>query len=144
MILHAGLIALHVGGHWRGVLIQGPSGAGKSDLALRALSTGFRLVADDRTLLWASGGRLYGRAPDRLFGLMEVRGLDVVRLAALPFCEVVMAARLGVPERLPDPAAEALLGVTIPVLEVAAFEESTPAKLGRAISHVDASRHRRI
>ena len=33
MILHAGLIALRLDGHWAGVLIEGPSGSGKSDLA---------------------------------------------------------------------------------------------------------------
>ena len=51
-------------GGWRGALIEGPSGAGKSDLALRALDAGFRLVADDRVVVWTSGGRLFGRAPD--------------------------------------------------------------------------------
>src|SRR3954468_23707618 len=88
VIVHAGLIARRSGGPWRGVLIEGPSGSGKSDLALRALEAGFRLVADDRVVLWASEGRLFGRAPETLFGLIEVRGLDVIRVEALPLCEV--------------------------------------------------------
>ena len=61
MILHAGLVARRQDGYWRGVLIEGASGAGKSDLALRALDHGFRLVADDRVVVWASGGALYGQ-----------------------------------------------------------------------------------
>ena len=71
MILHAGLVARRQDGYWRGVLIEGASGAGKSDLALRALDHGFRLVADDRVVVWASGGALYGRAPDSLAYLGE-------------------------------------------------------------------------
>ena len=66
---HAGLIALYGGGLWRGVLIEGRSGSGKSDLALRCLSLGFRLVADDRTRLWVSEGRLFGAAPEPIAGL---------------------------------------------------------------------------
>ena len=64
MIRHAGLIARFEPPVWRGVLIDGPSGSGKSDLALRALDGGWMLVADDRVLVWACEGRLYGRAPD--------------------------------------------------------------------------------
>ena len=75
MIVHAGLIAQFDRGAWRGVLIEGVSGAGKSDLALRALASGWVLVADDRTLVWVSGGRLYGRAAPALAGLIEARGL---------------------------------------------------------------------
>lgn len=136
MIVHAGLIAMRVDGAWKGVLIEGPSGVGKSDLALRALAQGFRLVADDRTLLWASGGRLYGRAPDALFGMMEVRGLDVVAHSALPFCEVGLIARCGPVERAPDPEYDNRLGVCIPVIGVAALEASAPAKLSRALRHL--------
>ena len=51
-VRHAGLIAARSNGPWRGVLIEGEAGAGKSDLTLRALAAGFRLVADDRVVLW--------------------------------------------------------------------------------------------
>lgn len=144
MIRHAGLIARRMGGVWRGVLIEGASGSGKSDLALRAMDQGFRLVADDRVLLWASEGRLYGRAPDALRGLIEVRGVDVLALEPVAFCEVALLARLETPERLPDLTTEAILGIPLPLLAVEPFESSAPAKLGRAMQAFDAAHKRRI
>lgn len=143
MIRHAGLIARRMGGFWRGVLIEGPSGAGKSDLALRALGEGFRLVADDRVVVWTDAGRLYGRAPDVLGGLIEVRGVGVLPQAALPYCEIVLIARVGAPERLPEPATETVLGIPAPLLVVDPFALSAPAKLGRALEAFDAAHKRR-
>jgi serine kinase of HPr protein (carbohydrate metabolism regulator) len=144
LIVHAGLIARRQEGVWRGVLIEGPSGAGKSDLALRALDQGFRLVADDRVLLWVAAGRLYGRAPAPLAGLMEVRGVDVLPVAAVAFCEVGLKVRLGPAERIPEPATETILGVAVPLLAADPFQLSAPAKLGRAMEAFDAARRRRI
>lgn len=144
MIVHGGLIARRVRGLWKGVLIEGPSGAGKSGLALRALETGFRLVADDRVLLWSSGGRLYGRAPDSLHGLVEMRGLDVVAVSALPFAEVALVARLGTPERIADLAPAEVAGVALPVLEVAANDLESPLKLARALAAFDAGSNKRM
>lgn len=134
MIAHAGLIALRLAGRWRGALIEGPSGAGKSDLALRALQHGFRLVADDRVVLWSCEGRLFGRAPQTLAGLLEVRGLDVVAEPALPFCEVALVLEPGAPERLPDPKLAERLGIPLPSCTLSYREASAPAKLGRALS----------
>lgn len=144
MIRHAGLIAARVAGLWRGVLIEGPAGAGKSDLALRALDAGFALVADDRVLLWTCDGRPYGRASDTLAGLMEVRGLEVVRLAALRFAEVALVARCGTPERLPEPRTAEVCGLPVPLIEIDPREASAPAKLSRALSLFDAAHKRRI
>jgi serine kinase of HPr protein (carbohydrate metabolism regulator) len=133
VILHAGLIATRSKGPWRGVLIEGPSGAGKSDLALRALGAGFRLVADDRSLIWASRGRLFGRAPDTLRDLIEVRGLAVAQEPSLPLVEIVLIVRAGEPERIPDARFADYLGVRLPLLEMDLQEASAPAKLGRAL-----------
>ena len=144
VIRHAGLIAERRDGDWRGVLIEGPSGAGKSDLALRALDHGFRLVADDRVLLWTAEGRLYGRAPAPLAGRLEVRGVEIARLGALAFCEVALVVRLGTPDRLPDAATETILGVAVPLLAADPFELSAPAKLSRALGAFDAAHKRRI
>ncbi len=136
MIVHAGLLGARVGGRWRGVLVEGPSGAGKSDLALRALHLGFRLVADDRVLLWTSGGRLFGRAPDPLRDLLEVRGQGVLAASGLPLAEVALIARSAAPERMPEDPRASLLGVDLPLLELDLREASAPAKLGRALAQL--------
>lgn len=144
MICHAGLIALRVGGVWRGALIEGPSGSGKSDLALRALHYGFHLVADDRVLLWAEAGRLYGRAPDVLKGQIEIRGQGVVPSPSRAFCEVRLWVRPGQPERLPDPATHAALDVSVRLLLVDYFENAAPMKLAHALTAFDAAHKRGI
>jgi hypothetical protein len=136
VIHHAGLIAAFLDSGWRGVLIEGPSGAGKSDLALRCLDRGFRLVADDRVELWASGGILYGRAPETLAGQIEVRGLDVLIEPALAWSRVSLCVRCGTPERIPEPAFAVYAGLRIPVLTLAPLESSAPAKLSRALRHL--------
>lgn len=136
MILHAGLLALREAGRWRGVLISGPSGVGKSDLALRLIEAGFRLVADDRVLLWRSGEALFGRAPDSLSGLIEARGLGVLSEPALPFAQVVLSCACvegGQVARTPEPQVETHLGVRLPRVELAPLEASAPAKLRRAL-----------
>lgn len=141
MILHAGLLALYEGGRWRGVLVEGASGAGKSDLALRATSEGFRLVADDRTVIWASGGALFGRAPHRLHGLIEARGLDVVSAAALVQTRIDLVARSApseAVERIPEPRAVDYVGLSVPLITLALLESSAPAKLRHALQHLGA------
>ncbi|MFC3071318.1 HPr kinase/phosphorylase [Phenylobacterium soli] len=143
-VRHAGLVALRLRGRWAGALIEGPSGSGKSDLALRCLDAGFRLVADDRTLVWRSEGRLFGRAPDSLAGLIEVRGLDVVAEPHLPFCEILLAARCGEPERIPGPQTLDVLGRELPLVVLAARESSAPAKLSRALARFDGGPDRRM
>lgn len=139
MILHAGLLALRLAGDWRGALIEGASGSGKSDLALRALDAGWSLVADDRTLVWSCGGRLYGRAPDVLAGLVEARGLGVLPAPGRAYAEIGLIVRCigaGPVERLPDGETQAVLGVDLPLVRLAALEASAPAKLSRALTHL--------
>jgi hypothetical protein len=143
-VRHAGLIARRVGGRWLGVMVEGPAGAGKSDLALRALGEGFSLVADDRVVLWACEGRLFGRAPDTLVGLLEVRGLGVIAVPALPLAQVALAVRCGAPERMPGPASIDLVGIAVPRLTLDPREPSAAAKLSRALDGFDLSGKRRI
>jgi serine kinase of HPr protein (carbohydrate metabolism regulator) len=139
-IRHAGLIALRLGGLWTGALITGASGSGKSDLALRALTQGFRLVADDRVILFVSGDRLWGRAPPPLSGLLEQRGLGVLPEPNLGLARVALWVRCEKPdvviERLPGRRVESLLEIRIPVLSLHPFEDSAPAKIGRALRHL--------
>ena len=140
MNVHATCVALRLGRTWRGVLLRGPSGAGKSDLALRLVDEGGRLVADDRTDLAVRGGRLVATPPTTIAGLLEVRGLGIValprpRLAAR--VEVTLLVDLVAPkriERMPQPAREKVMGVTLPVLALAPFEASAAAKLRLALA----------
>ncbi|NQE65273.1 HPr kinase/phosphorylase [Caulobacter sp. RHG1] len=133
-IRHGGLIARRLNGVWRGALIEGPSGIGKSDLALRALDAGFRLVADDRVLTFPSSGKLYGKPHETLAGLMEIRGLGVVRQTALPLCEIALVIRcVETPEaveRLPDPRFTVITGVSVPVFDLWPREPAAPLKIG--------------
>ncbi len=144
MIRHASLIARRVEGNWRGILIEGPSGAGKSDLALRALQSGFRLVADDRVIVFTSRGRLFGRSPPPLRGLMEARGVGVVGCAEIAFAEVAVLARCTQTpdqiERMPDDGHEAILGAAIPCFDLWPFGLSAPAKLRLALEHLGPGR----
>ncbi len=100
-----------------GVLLLGPPGSGKSDLALRLLEHGFMLVADDRVEI-ESG---IARPPPHLAGLLEVRGLGIVRLAHAAEAALALAVRLGPPaERLPWPARDAELALPVIALDPAA------------------------
>lgn len=85
------------------VLLLGAPGAGKSDLALRLLGRGFVLVADDRVIVEAGAAR----PPETIAGLLEVRGLGIVRLPYQAPVRIALAAFLTgeLPERLPMPAA---------------------------------------
>lgn len=140
MIRHAGLIALRIGGAWRGALIEGPSGVGKSDLALRALDQGFSLVADDRTLVFVSGGKPFGRAPETLAGLLEVRGVGVLPRPYLPFCRIDLLVRCvdrpQAVERLSDPMFQAIEGVSTPMFDLWPLEPAAPGKIRLMFEHL--------
>jgi serine kinase of HPr protein (carbohydrate metabolism regulator) len=143
VIVHAGLLALRLRGAWRGALVMGEAGSGKSDLVLRALGSGFRMAADDRTLVWRSGGMLYGRAPESIAGLIELRGVGILPEPAVPLAEIVLIVRCEPPgeiERLPDAELEELARVRIPLLRLAALEASAPAKLGRVLNRLGRDR----
>lgn len=130
--IHATAVARHTPGGWRGVLIQGPSGVGKSDLALRLISQGWRLIADDWTHLWASGDALYAVAPATIAGRIEVRGLGIVAAPVRPVARIMLAVSCTheVVERLPEAAAWTWEGVAIPRLRL----DPRPASAGPVVA----------
>lgn len=86
-----------------GILLIGESGTGKSELVLRLLAQGAQLVADDRTVLRTEEGVLIGSAPRALAGLLEVRGLGIVRLPYAEAARIVLTVQLGAnAARLPE------------------------------------------
>ena len=111
-----------------GVLIVGPSGSGKSDLALRLLNRGFVLVADDQVDI-ANG---FARAPDALTGMLEVRGLGIVRLPYLSAARLtIVIALTDQTERLPYPRRHAALD--LPLLHLEASGASAPDRVALAL-----------
>jgi HPr kinase/phosphorylase len=95
------------------VLLIGPPGVGKSDLVLRLLGRGFDLVADDRVHI--TDGQI--AAPAALAGLLEVRGLGILRLPHVPSARLVLVADLTErAERLPEPALHT--GLRVPLVHI--------------------------
>lgn len=140
--VHATCVALRRGRTWRAVLLRGPSGAGKSDLALRLIEAGWRLVADDQTELSRQGKQVIATAPGPIAGLIEARGLGILRVGRdqlvrrAPVGLLVDLAHPKRIERLPEPARETVLGVELPVVLVAPFEASASAKLRLALTQI--------
>lgn len=117
--IHAG--AVRVGRH--GVLVIGAPGAGKSSLLLALIEDPRQdsiLIADDRVILVA-GQDLVARPPEALAGLIEVRGIGIVRrshVAEAPIGLVVELRPLADCPRLPGPDDRriVLAGVSLPRL----------------------------
>ena len=126
--IHATAVAID----GQAVLLRAVPGTGKSDLALRLIDAGARLVADDQCDLSRRDDRLIVRAPAAISGMIEVRGVGIIRIGALAEAPVVLVADL-VPsdavERLPARRREEILGISLPVIAVAPLEASAPAKL---------------
>ncbi|MDG1169423.1 MAG: HPr kinase/phosphatase C-terminal domain-containing protein [Sulfitobacter sp.] len=113
-IIHATCVSLH--GH--GVLIIGASGSGKSSLALQLMAMGAGLVADDRTCLQRQGAGIVADVPETIKGLIEARGIGVLKAQPTGPVPVAVVIDLDQTEtqRLPDPHAHRLLGVALPCL----------------------------
>lgn len=145
-LVHATCVALRTSGkNWQGVLLRGASGAGKSDLAARLIETGAKLIADDQTALARQQRRLIASCPKTITGLLEVRGVGIVKLGRaqlLPRTAIALLVDLVPPkriERLPEPAHETVLGVELPVLALTPFEASASAKLRLALAQIAAA-----
>jgi HPr kinase/phosphorylase len=112
--VHAGCVAAS----GRGLLILGRPGAGKSALALELVCLGAALVADDRVALRREGDAVLASAPPRLRGLIEARGVGVLRLPHAAEAALALALDLDAAEtaRIPPRRSMGLLGVAIPLL----------------------------
>ncbi len=110
------------------VLVVGPPGSGKSDLVLRLLARGFVLVADDQVDIVDGAAS----CPAALAGLLEVRGLGIMRL---PFCATAHLALIveldGCPDRMPLPHQHPELHV--PIVRIDSTTASAPEKVALAL-----------
>jgi HPr kinase/phosphorylase len=120
----------------RAILIRGPSGAGKSRLALELIEAPrrgrlrfARLVGDDRVHVEAAGGRLLVRPAPALTGLIELRGLSILRrdYEACAVAGLVVDLDAEDAERLPGRREAVIEGVALPRLPVAQGVPALPA-----------------
>ncbi|MES0827809.1 HPr kinase/phosphorylase [Ruegeria sp. SCP11] len=133
-ILHATCVAVD----GQGALILGRSGAGKSALALRMMALGAGLVADDRVALRMDKGRIMADAAPNIRGLIEARGVGLLRAdpaGETPVSYVVDLDQTET-ERLPEPITTEVLRQTVPLLRAAGIPNLAEAlmqllKMGR-------------
>jgi HPr kinase/phosphorylase len=114
--LHGSAVALKD----RGLLITGEPGAGKTTLATELIALGAGLVADDWVVL--ERGRAVGlvmSAPPPIAGLVELRGIGLVRLPYTDQAPLLCIVDLDrePDERLPRPRGRRLLGIDCPVIQ---------------------------
>lgn len=120
-----------------GVLLIGPSGSGKSDLAMRLIDRGALLVADDYVQVLPKAGRLQLSAPPAIAGLMEVRGIGLLRQPILAEVEAGLVVDLATPpDRLPEDQQVSIGGIDLPLIRLRAFEASAPTKIEWALAHL--------
>src|SRR5580704_8474154 len=116
----------------KAVLLRGFSASGKSDFGLRLIDAGAELVADDQCLLRREEDGIVVSCPETIAGLLELRGIGIVRLPSLPEAPLAMIVDLvptNLIERLPTRRTELLLGVWVSAIAMSPFEASAPAKL---------------
>lgn len=107
----------------RALMIEGAPGSGKSSLALALIDRGAMLVGDDGVTLSRRGdGVLVAEPPPNIAGMIELRGIGIVRMETAPSVPVSLILTLSAPgdpppERLPERAAvRRLLGCDVPAL----------------------------
>ena len=113
-ILHASCVAVE----GVAVLILGRSASGKSGLALQLMSSGAVLVADDRTEVRIGASGIMARSPDTLSGLIEARGVGILRADTVDSARIALVIDLDQTEseRLPMPHSASILGHALPCL----------------------------
>ena len=100
------------------MLILGTSGSGKSALALALIGRGAQLVSDDQVVLTRRGEALIATSPPSIAGLIEARGVGLLRLPTIPEASLSLAVDLDRPAaaRLPQPVTITHLGVSLELI----------------------------
>lgn len=133
-VVHASAVLLGQ----KAVLLTGESGNGKSTIALQLIKAHeATLIGDDRVYLAKHGAVLMARPHDNLLGLLEMRGLGLLRL---PYCQkaaVALAVELTSKAHVPRLATNAIYqydGLSIPLLRLDGHDPNTPLKITLALT----------
>ena len=132
--LHASAVLMN----GQGVLLLGDSGSGKSTTALHLIEAyDGVLIGDDRIHLTGAEKELLAHPHDELRGLIEMRGLGLLRL---PYCEhaaIALAVDLTKPDTVPRLAPDAHFthqGATVPLLRLDGRDPHTAMKIKWALA----------
>lgn len=88
-------------------------------------------------MLWSSGGRVFGRAPAPLAGLVELRGQAMACVATLRLAQVVLVAELGAADdRQPEPRWADLAGTPVAHHALRGLDASAPDRLRLLVAAV--------
>jgi len=109
--IHASCVAFNRAG----VLILGASGAGKSALALQLMALGAALVADDRVILGRDGDAVFADCPPPLLGLIEARGIGILRAQPHPPVKLGLVVDLDQSETQRFPQKRRYLALGAPI-----------------------------
>lgn len=114
-LLHGSSVAFESGAEWCAALILGASGAGKSELALELIAIGATLVADDQTCLERVGTTVRLSAPPAIRGMIEMRGLGIIRVPSIDVARLAVIVDLDETERerMPEPAYAQVQGIAV-------------------------------
>lgn len=109
--MHASCVAID----GNGVLIRGASGSGKSALALEIMARGGVLIADDTVFLTVKPGQIIAMAPATTAGLIEARGVGILRAEHLASAPISLVVDLDWTEthRLPQHQQTSLMGQSV-------------------------------
>ena len=112
--MHASAVALD----GRGVLICGPSASGKSSLALELIALGADLIADDQVVIAQHGATLLASPPPDIAGLIEARGIGLLKRAWVSDVPLALMIDLDLDEteRLPAIRHRTILDTPLPCL----------------------------
>ncbi len=126
-----------------GVLIRGAPGAGKSALARGVVSSAqgagrhAALVCDDRVHLSAANERLLARALPAIAGLLEIRGLGIVRVPHQDAAVIRLVVDVVPGEaRLPDDGALRILIGSIELPRIAVNGPLAPGVVLWRLEHL--------
>ena len=112
--LHASTVVIE----GRAAAITGPAGSGKTGLALSLMALGAGLLADDITWLRRDGDEIIASCPPQLSGLIEARGVGILKAPPAPPAPLSLVIDLGTAEddRIPPRRTIPLFGQQVPLL----------------------------
>jgi len=122
-----------------GILLIGDSGSGKSDICLRfIINHSALLVADDRVDLSVAEDKVIASCPEKISGLLEVRGVGIKKVPFAEQAQIKLVVELAKTEekieRLPETEIWEFEGKKVPLIRLWSGDISVIEKIIAALS----------